>query len=83
MGWFESRKKKSSRIAKDRLKLLLVSERLDCSPTTMIMLKNDLIQTISKYMTMEEDQVTVSITYSPSVLTAQIPFAESHPINYS
>ena len=55
MGWFESRKKKSSRIAKDRLKLLLVSERLDCSPTTMIMLKNDLIQTISKYMTVEED----------------------------
>ncbi len=82
MGWFELRKKKSSTIAKDRLKLLLVSERLDCSPTTMIMLKNDLIKTISKYMTVEEDQVTVSISYSPSILTAQIPFAESHPMNY-
>ena len=29
------RKKKSSEIAKDRLKILLISDRIDCSPEVM------------------------------------------------
>ena len=44
------RKKSSGDVAKDRLKLLLVSDRADCSPDVMEAIKNDIIQVISKYM---------------------------------
>ena len=44
------RKKSSSNVAKDRLKLLLVSDRANCSPEVMEMIKNDIIKVISKYM---------------------------------
>ena len=33
-------------VAKDRLKLLLTSERLECSPQMMTMLQNDLIRAV-------------------------------------
>lgn len=41
------RKKTSSDIAKDRLKLLLVSDRANCSPETMELIKNDIIKVIA------------------------------------
>ena len=44
------KKKSSSDVAKDRLKLLLVSDRANCSPEVMEMIKNDIIKVISKYM---------------------------------
>lgn len=52
MGLFDSffKKKNSADEAKDRLKLLLVSDRSNCSPETMELIKNDIIKVISKYM---------------------------------
>ena len=51
MGLLDLFKKKgSSDVAKDRLKLLLVSDRANCSPEVMEMIKNDIIKVISKYM---------------------------------
>ncbi len=51
MGLMDLFKRKSSGdIAKDRLKLVLVSDRANCSPDVMEMIKNDIIQVISKYM---------------------------------
>ena len=47
-------KRKSSReIAKDRLKILLISDRVNCSPEMMEMIKTDIAMVISKYKTME------------------------------
>ena len=47
MGLFDLFKKKSSGdVAKDRLKLLLVSDRANCSPEVMEMIKNDIIKKI-------------------------------------
>ena len=45
MGFFDSffRKRSSGSKAKDRLKLVLVSDRANCSPETMEMIKNDII----------------------------------------
>ena len=44
-------KRKSSReIAKDRLKILLISDRVNCSQEMMEMIKNDIAKVISKYM---------------------------------
>ena len=38
------KKKGSGDVAKDRLKLLLVSDRANCSPEVMEMIKNDIIK---------------------------------------
>lgn len=44
------RKKKSKQIAKDRLKILLISDRVSCSPDLMNMIREDIVKVISKYM---------------------------------
>ena len=47
MGLFDLFKKKNSGdVAKDRLKLLLVSDRANCSPDVMELIKNDIINVI-------------------------------------
>ena len=40
------KKKPSGDVAKDRLKLLLVSDRANCNPETMELIKNDIIKDI-------------------------------------
>lgn len=42
------KKKGSGDVAKDRLKLLLVSDRANCSPEVMEMIKNDIIKSYFK-----------------------------------
>ena len=66
-------KKRSARYARDRMKLLLLSERIDCSPQMMQMLKSDLIHTVKKYLTIEEEQVKLKITQEPAVLYVYVP----------
>lgn len=73
MKLFLQGKERSAGYARDRMKLLLVSERIDCSPQMMIMLKNDLIHTIKKYIIIDESQVSIRITQEPAVLHADIP----------
>ena len=66
-------KKRSAGYARDRMKLLLLSERIDCSPQMMQMLKSDLIHTVKKYVTIEEEQVKLKITQEPAVLYVYVP----------
>ena len=66
-------KKRSAGYARDRMKLLLLSERVDCSPQMMQMLKSDLIHTVKKYLTIEEEQVKLKITQEPAVLYVYVP----------
>ncbi len=67
MGLMDLFKKKSSGdVAKDRLKLLLVSDRANCSPEMMEMIKNDIIQVISKYMDIDTDSLNIQITETES-----------------
>ena len=54
------KKKGSGDVAKDRLKLLLVSDRANCSPEVMEMIKNDIIKVISKYMVIDADRSLLS-----------------------
>lgn len=42
MGLFSGRKPHSGLVAKERLSNLLMAERLNCSPASLQMLKNDL-----------------------------------------
>ena len=66
-------KGRSAGYARDRMKMLLVSERIDCSPQMMKMLKSDMIQTVKKYITIDETEVKIRITQEPPVFHADIP----------
>ena len=58
-------KKKTSReIAKDRLKILLISDRAGCSPEMLEMIKQDIAKVISKYMKIEKDAVRLTMDKS-------------------
>lgn len=56
------RKKSSRDIAKDRLKILLISDRVNCSPEMMEMIKNDIAKVISKYMKIDAQSMEIQIT---------------------
>ena len=64
MGFMDTffRKRSSGNMAKDRLKLVLVSDRSNCSPETMEMIKNDIIDVISKYMEIDTQGLDIQIT---------------------
>ena len=67
MGFMDIFKNKGSGdVAKDRLKLLLVSDRADCSPDVMMAIKNDIIQVISKYMEIDAEGLDIQITQTES-----------------
>ena len=67
MGFMDFFKKKNSGdVAKDRLQLLLVSDRADCSPDVMEAIKNDIIQVISKYMEIDAEGLDIQITQTES-----------------
>lgn len=61
-----NRKKSSSDFAKDRLKLLLVSDRANCSPDVMEQIKNDIIEVISRYMEIDATGLDIQITQTES-----------------
>ena len=76
MGLFDFfSKNKSGNVAKDRLKLLLVSDRANCSPEVMEAIKNDIIKVISKYMDIDVSQLNFGLTKSDNevALIANIP----------
>lgn len=60
------RKKSSSNVAKDRLKLVLVSDRANCSPEIMEQIKNDIIQVISKYVEIDLNGLDIKIEQTQS-----------------
>jgi len=78
------RKKNSSEVAKDRLKLLLISDRTTCSTEVMELIKNDIIKVISKYMEIDCQGLDIQITQTESedgtgrvpALYANIPIRE-------
>lgn len=49
-------------IAKDRLRNLLVSDRVNCTPDSFEKMEKDLYRTISKYIDIKEDVFKVRIT---------------------
>ena len=55
-------KKSSRQVAKDRLKILLISDRVNCSPEMMELIKNDIAHVISKYMKIDTASMDIQIT---------------------
>ena len=79
MSWLNAlfgRRKESSRdIAKDRLQLVIIQDRVNLSPQLLQTLKGELIYVISKNVEIDEKNMEVNFTQSnrQSRLTADIP----------
>ncbi len=79
MDWLNSlfrRPEPTSRqIAKDRLQLVLVHDRMNMSPQLLQALKDELITVISKYVEIDVENMEVTFKQSrrQSRLTADIP----------
>ena len=65
----------SKDIAKERLRFVLVHDRVNTSPQFMEVLKDDMIKVISNYMEINEKEMEVSLstTKSSVALVANIP----------
>lgn len=65
----------SKDIAKERLRLVLVHDRVNVSPQFMEVLKDDMIRVISNYMEINEKDMEVNLTNTKSsvALIANIP----------
>lgn len=65
----------SKKVAKERLRLVLVHDRAGVSPHLLESLKNDLIRVISDYMDIDTDALEVSLTQENDAvaLVANIP----------
>jgi cell division topological specificity factor len=62
-------------IAKERLQLVLVHDRIMISPGLLELMKDELIAVISKYVEIDADSVQVSLSQGPNQgrLTVDIP----------
>ncbi|HIW81494.1 MAG TPA: cell division topological specificity factor MinE [Candidatus Acetatifactor stercoripullorum] len=81
------RKKSSCQVAKDRLKILLISDRVNCSPEMMELIKTDIAKVISKYMKIDSANMEIQINAKGSkngrgmktpTLYANIPILDLH-----
>lgn len=69
--------KQSGKIARDRLKILLVTDRIGCNPNTTESIKKDLIKVISKYIDVDKENCIVEIHQDAGpYLVANIPIKE-------
>lgn len=76
LGRILGRRQKTSReIARERLHLVLVHDRINLSPGMLENLKDELIAVISRYVEIDGDQVEVAFTQGKrqSRLVADIP----------
>lgn len=85
--FFTLQKKNSGEIARNRLKLLLVSDKANCSSEIIEMIRDDMIRVISKYMEIDSDGMDIQITQIKTTghqgtipaLYANIPIREIQP----
>jgi cell division topological specificity factor len=68
----------SRKLAKERLRLVLVHDRTAISPQILEALKSDLIQVISKYMEFENESIDVKFDSDDNLyaLVANIPIRQ-------
>ena len=74
MNFFFGRKK-SANSAKERLQLVLIHDRTDLTPAQLESLKDDLIETISRYIDIDPSAVSINVAQDGRAqrLLADIP----------
>ena len=80
MKIFGKSEKKSGQIAKERLQVVLIHDRLSVSPEVMEKLKTEIIAVISKYMDVNKSGMEFSIANDEDsvALVANIPVQSFH-----
>jgi cell division topological specificity factor len=68
-------RKKSAGSAKERLQFVLIHDRTDLTPAELESLKDDLIETISRYVDIDSSAVSIAVTQDgrSQRLVADIP----------
>lgn len=76
---FLGRTPKSSNVAKDRLQLVLVQDRIKLTPYMMDTLRGEIIEVISKYVDIDPKGIDISLSKSArqSHLVANVPLLGS------
>ncbi|WP_027702475.1 cell division topological specificity factor MinE [Metaclostridioides mangenotii] len=65
---FSNDSRKSKSVAKERLKLVLVHDRVDCSPQLLDMIKTDILKVIANYAEIEESGLEIKMSKCRSEL---------------
>ena len=73
-GW-RSKGGKIANAAKERLKLVLIHDRTDLTPTAVEQMKDELIEVISRYIAIDPDAVNIAVNQEgrEQRLVADIP----------
>ena len=61
LDWLTGQKPKSAGQAKDRLKLVLINDRTDMSTEELEMLKNELLEVISRHIEIDPSAVNITM----------------------
>ena len=71
---------KSGNVAKERLQLVLIHDRNDISPEVLNALKIEMIQTIKKYLEIDEGGIEIKLNKEDRsvALVASIPLLNMH-----
>ncbi len=72
------REKASKDTAVERLRLILVADRVDISPHIMDMMKEDLIEVITRYVDIDQSKLSMSLEKEKGIvaLTASVPIKQ-------
>lgn len=74
VNFFKKKPENTSKdYAKDRLKLVLVHDRMNCSSQVLEMLKTDIIKVISNYMEIDEEELDIQISQAQSDDNGSVP----------
>lgn len=84
--WFFFRRRSSCQVARDRLKILLITDRVNCSPEMVELIKKDITNVISRYMKIDTENMEIQISAKKGssrggkapVLYANIPILDLH-----
>ena len=70
----------SKDVARDRLKLVLMHDRVNCSPDLLEMIKNDIMAVLAKYVDIDDMALDINVSQEMSdnndpvsILSANIP----------
>jgi cell division topological specificity factor MinE len=68
-------KKSTSQIAEERLRFVLIQDRLSLSSKEFEMLKEDIIKVLSKYFDIEENEIKINLerTKEKNIFEAIVP----------
>lgn len=85
--WRFFHRRASGNIARDRLKVVLVSDRAHCSPAVIENIREDLLNVLAKYVEVDTGKIDIEIIQAPDnpeavpSLVARVPLREAKPMH--